>query len=464
MSELHKDSEGVQIFLGKSIIEDENDIVEIREILRMICTRIEFPQVDMIKILTAASELARYIFDTLSNATVDYELVKATGKMGLKITFNAQAGAYSTKGFGVGVTGAKKLMDEFFYDLNTNSGQIITTTKWVNLKIVPSDKVIEQLKLDIVQISEKSINKALKSQNCEITELLNEVRQKNQQLEETNNQITTLNKELNKVAENLAVEMSERKTIDIELRKAKKIADAANWAKSDFLANMSHELRTPLNSIIGFSQILYDGIPGSVSHEQQELLGDILDSAKHLLSLINDILDLSKIEAGRIKLNLQSISLKPFLKKCMRLFSEKAAELNLQLSLDISEDLDVIVADELRVKQIIYNLLSNALKNTPVGGEVGIIAKKTEPNVQITVWDTGIGIARDYIPLLFQAFYQIETGHTKSSQGTGLGLYYSKKLVELHGGEIWVESEEGKGSQFSFTISSNLHISDTPAE
>ncbi|HMF31413.1 MAG TPA: PAS domain S-box protein, partial [Candidatus Lokiarchaeia archaeon] len=268
--------------------------------------------------------------------------------------------------------------------------------------------------------------------------------------------------ELKNTVEQLAVEVSERKTIEIELRKAKKISEAANKAKSDFLANMSHELRTPLNSIIGFSQILQDGIPGVVNDEQQEVLGNILDSAKLLLALINDILDLSKIEAGRITLNFQEFSLQHFLKRCLELFTERANTQNIQLSLDIADDLTIIIADEIRLKQIIFNLLSNALKFTPTGGEVGIIALNTDTRIEFTVWDTGIGIAQENLPKLFQAFQQLETPYSREHQGTGLGLYYSKKLVELHGGEIWVETLEGTGSRFTFTIPTNLQITDSP--
>ncbi len=280
-----------------------------------------------------------------------------------------------------------------------------------------------------------------------------------EQLEEI---VLNRTKQLQTTVEQLEKVIRERQSVQEELLDAKIAAETANRAKSEFLANMSHELRTPLNAITGFSQILQDSIIAPVNREQQEVLGNILESGNHLLTLINEILDLSKIEAGKVELKWSSFHLAPFLERCQHLFSDKAAAKNLVLSMDVSKDIDYIVADEVKLKQVVFNLLSNAVKYTLTGGDVGIQARIVGDQIQITVWDTGIGLSQGSIPKLFQPFGRIVTEYSKGFGGTGLGLHYSKKLVELHGGTIWVESEEGKGSRFHFTIPHSNPHSTTP--
>ncbi|MFZ6007179.1 MAG: sensor histidine kinase, partial [Nitrospirota bacterium] len=220
----------------------------------------------------------------------------------------------------------------------------------------------------------------------------------------------------------------------------------------EFLANMSHELRTPLNSIIGFSEIMRDGLTGPISDTHKEYLKDVWESGKHLLSLINDVLDLSKIEAGAMELEPEEFFINEILEGSLVMFKEKAMKHRIKLKADIPSDIGSITADTRKIKQVVFNLLSNAVKFTPDGGEVGITARRKDSEVEITVWDTGIGIAKGDMERLFQPFQQLEASLTKKYEGTGLGLHLSKKIVELHGGRIWVESEVGKGSRFSFTI------------
>jgi len=262
--------------------------------------------------------------------------------------------------------------------------------------------------------------------------------------------------ELRKAHNKLEIKVKERtaelrQTVE-KLEEAKQAAEAATRAKSDFLANMSHELRTPLNSIIGFSSVIIDGMTGPVLDKQKECLNFILESGKHLLELINDILDLSKVEAGKIELEVSKFSIKDFLEGCLDMFREQVVKHNIVLKSDIPKDIGDLAADERRTKQIVFNLLSNAVKFTPDGGMVGIKVRKMDKNVQIAVWDTGIGIAKADMDKLFQPFQQLESILTKKVEGTGLGLNLSKKFIELHGGKIWVESKLGKGSKFSFTI------------
>jgi signal transduction histidine kinase len=221
--------------------------------------------------------------------------------------------------------------------------------------------------------------------------------------------------------------------------------------KSEFLANMSHELRTPLNAIIGFSEVLAEQLFGELNEKQLEYQRDILTSGQHLLSLINDILDLSKVEAGRMELDLGTFSLRSALENGVTMLKERAGRHRITFGLAIEPTLDAMEADERKVKQVIFNLLSNAVKFTPDGGSVDVSARLVDGQVQIAVRDTGIGIAPEDQAHVFEEFRQVGTG-TARAEGTGLGLPLAKRFVELHHGRMWVESEPGVGSTFRFTL------------
>ncbi len=242
-----------------------------------------------------------------------------------------------------------------------------------------------------------------------------------------------------------------RKSEELQLENA--YLAYANKAKSEFLANMSHELRTPLNAIIGFSEILKQKIAGGLNEKQESFLDDVLIAGNHLLQLINDVLDLSKVEAGKVELIIENISVPETINEVLSLIKEKAAKNNVIIEKELDPRLDFMEADKLRLKQILFNLLNNAVKfSKPEGGIVTIISKKIEDAAQISVSDTGIGIKDEDRRKLFNEFQQLDSGITRKYGGTGLGLAITKKLVELHGGKIMVESKYGEGSTFTFLL------------
>jgi signal transduction histidine kinase len=236
-----------------------------------------------------------------------------------------------------------------------------------------------------------------------------------------------------------------------ELRRLYRELETTSQHKSDFLANMSHELRTPLNAIIGFSQVLREGMVGDVNTKQAEYLDDILSSGNHLLSLINDVLDLSKVEAGQVELQVAPFSLQDALERGVSMIREQATTEGVQVTLHRNGGLDVVTGDERRIRQVIFNLLSNAVKFTPDGGHVDITATRADGEVKVCVADSGPGIAAEDLDRIFEEFQQTEAGSSQR-EGTGLGLALSKRFVEMHGGRIWCQSKVGEGSRFEFTL------------
>jgi signal transduction histidine kinase len=284
----------------------------------------------------------------------------------------------------------------------------------------------------------------------------------------------------------LRKEISVRKKTEADLKQAKDAAEGANRTKSEFLANMSHELRTPLNHIIGFTELVLNAKFGSLNKTQEEYLNDVLHSSKHLLDLINDILDISRVEAGKLKLETSEINLKACLQNSLIMIKEKATKHGIRLTTNFDGCSETIMADERKLKQILYNLLSNAVKFTPDGGSICLNAKKVncknrpgrrrdeanginfaealagdtqvlEKNIhngiEISVTDSGIGIKSEDLERIFNRFEQIDGTSRRNYEGSGLGLALTRELVEMHGGRIWAQSEgEGKGSTFRILL------------
>src|SRR5437868_285503 len=280
----------------------------------------------------------------------------------------------------------------------------------------------------------------------------------------------------------------ERRKLEQRLQQKNVELEEASRMKSEFLANMSHELRTPLNAIIGFSEVLGDGLIGNLTDQQKKFIGDIFSSGKHLLSLINDILDLSKVEAGKMMLDLESVQISSLFANSLSIIKEKAHARHIDLTLDAPKELGSIRADARKVKQIVYNLLSNAVKFSLDGGQVTLRATRVpraqvgqlpgpgtgrgfpladnefQEFLEISVTDKGIGVSPGGLEALFKPFSQIDSGLSRKYQGTGLGLAMIKLLAELHGGTLAVESEEGEGSRFTVWLPLRAEEEIEPAE
>ncbi len=252
----------------------------------------------------------------------------------------------------------------------------------------------------------------------------------------------------------ISYDITRQKQAEQEILRSKEAAEQANRAKTIFLSTISHELRTPLNSIIGFSDVLLGESSGKLNESQKEFMGLVLENGKHLLSLINDLLDISKVEAGKMELFLEEVDFKLFLENCLSMIQQNAANKRINLSFDLKDDLGEIKLDQKQIKQVLFNLLSNAIKFTPEEGSIRLEAARLNENeITVSVIDTGIGIDRKDFSRIFQEFSQIDSEYSRHYQGTGLGLVLAKRLVENHKGRIWFKSEGlNKGTTFTFTL------------
>ena len=274
---------------------------------------------------------------------------------------------------------------------------------------------------------------------------ITERKQMEHELQKKNEQLGAQNEELQSQTEELKAQQQEL------IEKAREVEEA-NRLKSEFLSNMSHELRTPLNVIIGFSELLSDQVPGKINKEQRQCLSDISGSSQHLLNLINEVLDLSKIESGRMKLRLADIDLTEVIESLRSAMVPMLAPRKQSLEVEIEEGLPSVHADKAKVRQVLLNLLSNSTKFAPDGGKLKIEAVREDNRCQISVIDNGIGIKKEDQKNIFEPFSQLDNPLIQKKEGTGLGLRIAQQIIEKHGGRIWVESEYGKGSRFTFTL------------
>lgn len=254
-------------------------------------------------------------------------------------------------------------------------------------------------------------------------------------------------------------DITEHKQLEQEIQRKNEQLEAQNEelgkasrAKSDFLARMSHELRTPLNVVMGFAELMLDQVPGKINEEQRQCLDDILTSSRHLLGLINEVLDLAKVEAGKVELRLKDIALSEVVESVTSAMMPELSQRKQSLDVSLDDGLPLVQADEARLRQVFFNLLSNASKFTPDRGKIRIEASRKDGWCQVSVSDNGIGIKEEDLKQIFEPFYQADDSMTRERRGTGLGLTLVKELVEMHGGRILVESKYGKGSSFIFTL------------
>ena len=244
-----------------------------------------------------------------------------------------------------------------------------------------------------------------------------------------------------------------------ELKEQSLALELASRHKSEFLASMSHELRTPLNAVLGFSEVLLERMFGDINERQEEYLRDIHGSGKHLLELLNEILDLSKVEAGRMEVDYSAFDLRVLLEEAVTMLRERATAHGVDLTVDVEPGLVQAYSDQLRLKQVVLNLVTNAVKFTGDGGSVAVRARRTPVDIEVTVTDTGVGIPEADRERIFESFQQGGRGASRE-EGTGLGLTLSRRIVELLGGRMWLESEVGVGSTFGFTLPSRTSDDD----
>jgi signal transduction histidine kinase/DNA-binding response OmpR family regulator len=447
----------------------EEDVILARQRAREITRLLKFNPQDITRLTTAVFEIARNMYNYSEGGTLEFFMDCDALPQRLMIRFtdkgpgisNLEAvleGRHKSKtGMGVGIIGARRLMDHFEINSVKGQGTMVLMGKNIPEPSIPINmEKINQISAELTKVKSQSSFEEIEHQNQDLLMTLEELRTSqedlsrlNSELEETNRGVVALYAELNKKKE--------------ELEKANQQLEGASRLKSQFLANMSHELRSPLNSIIGFTGIILQGIVGELNEEQTKQLGMVYDSAKHLLELINDILDLSKIEAGKIEIRPAEFELREFIQLVGKMVSPLIDERGLTLEIVLSEDLPrTLYNDKNRIKQVMINLLSNAIKFTEKG-KIRLEAGMLQPDeggaattIEFHVSDTGIGIKPDHIRDIFDEFKQIEGSLKDKPAGTGLGLTISKRLVEMMGGKIWVDSKFGEGSVFHITVPCKL--------
>lgn len=437
------------IRLGDVYVRREGDIVKVRERVRRLAREMGFDSTTQIKITTAVSEVTRNIYEYAKSGAIMLSLAERGMDFGLLVTArddgpgidpttlrSIMRGNYqSSSGLGVGLSGTRKLMDEFDIQTKTDEGTRVTLVKWMPRGLAEDVKGrIEELRAHIGEDVEDSMVEELQQQNRDFVKILGELEDKREQLEELNRQLNQTNQELNEANSKL-----------------KELAEM----KEEFLALTTHDLRSPLTVISGVISFFTSGRLGELSPEQKNMVSMMERNTQNLIELVNDLLDASKLESGTMRLDISAVDVREVIGELREtMLVPLSKEKEIQLVETFPEDLPVVKADRAKLRRILLNLLSNALKFTGKGGRVEISADEPDQDgrVRISVSDTGVGIAPEDVDRLFDKYEQTRSRATRGEKGTGLGLYITKQLVELHGSEIDVKSEQGKGSTFSFTL------------
>jgi signal transduction histidine kinase len=436
--------------LGDIYVRREADIVKVRERVRRLAREMRFDTTTQIKITTAVSELTRNIYEYAESGAITLAVAFRTGgsgAAGLQITARDEGpgineadlraimrGQYnSTSGLGVGLTGTRRLMDEFEIESGAGAGTRVTVIKWLPTGEAAAVKDrIAMLREDFNAEETESAIEELERQNRDFVAILGELEEKREALERLNGQLKASNTELNEANARL-----------------REIAEL----REEFLALTTHDLRSPLTVISGVISFFTSGRLGELSPEQKNMVGMMERNTQNLIELVNDLLDAAKLESGSLQLEFAPTDLRALIHEICEPLEPLAREKGITLTQDVPAELPPAQADRPKLRRVIVNLLSNALKFTPKGGHVTVRAEQVGAQMRVSVADTGVGIAAADIPLLFDKYEQARHRATRGEKGTGLGLYITRQLVELHGGRIHVESEVGRGSTFSFTLS-----------
>ena len=438
--------------LGDIYVRREADIVKVRERVRRLAREMRFDTTTQIKITTAVSELTRNIYEYAGSGAIMLAVAFRGGESspaatGLQITARDEGpgideaslraimrGQYSSpSGLGVGLTGTRRLMDEFEIESGEGKGTRVSVIKWLPPEEAAGVKArLAALREDFNTEDTESAVEELSRQNRDFVRILNELEEKREELERLNGQLIASNAELNEANARLH-----------------EIAAL----REEFLTLTTHDLRSPLTVISGVIGFFTSGRLGELSPEQKNMVAMMERNTQNLIELVNDLLDAAKYESGLLQLELAPTDLRTLINEISQAFETLAGEKNLTLAQELPAELPPVRADRVRLRRIIVNLLSNALKFTPEGGRIVMRAETAgDDAVRVAVSDTGVGIAADDLPHLFAKYEQAGSRSARGENGTGLGLYIARQLVELHGGEIHVESEVGKGSTFSFTL------------
>ena len=432
--------------LGDVYVRRESDIVKVRDRVRRLAREMGFDSTTQIKITTAVSEVTRNIYEYAKSGAIMLALAERGPDFGLQVTArddgpgideatlrSIMRGHYqSASGLGVGLSGTRKLMDEFDIQTRLGEGTRVTLVKWMPRGAANDVRGrIEELRAHLGEDVEDSAIEELQQQNRDLAQILAELEEKRGQLETLNVQLSETNRELNEANAKLR-ELSEM--------------------KEEFLALTTHDLRSPLTVISGVISFFTSGRLGELSPEQKNMVAMMERNTQNLIELVNDLLDASKLESGTMRLEVTSINVRGVVDELRESMEPLAREKEIELVEALPEDLPPVEADRAKLRRVLLNLLSNALKFTQKGGTVEVRAAREGDRVRVAVSDTGVGIAPDDVARLFDKYEQARSRATRGEKGTGLGLYITKQLVELHGSQIKVESEVGQGSTFSFTL------------
>jgi signal transduction histidine kinase len=433
--------------LGDIYVRREADIVKVRERVRRLAREMGFDATTQIKITTAVSELTRNIYEYARSGAITLALAtRGSTAAGLMLTARDDGpgidearlrsivrGSYrSPSGLGVGLVGTRRLMDEFDIQSKPGEGTRVAVVKW----LPPAEAAEARARMDelrdfIATDEDDSALEELARQNRDLVQVLGELEEKREQLERVNRQLAESNRELNEA--------------NAKLRELSAM-------KEEFLALTTHDLRSPLAVISGVINFFTSGRLGDLTPEQKNMVSMMERNTQNLIELVNDLLDASKLESGTMRLEPAPVDLRGLVEELHEQMLPLAAEKEIALETDLPAELPQLQADRAKLRRVLVNLVSNALKFTPKGGRINVGAAREGAFVRVSVADTGVGIPPEDQRDIFDKYAQARSRATRSEKGTGLGLYITRQLVELHGGKIGVKSEVGKGSTFSFTI------------